>query len=54
MESIRLDLVVVADAWLSMHNQDPATARARSLEQPVEHDTLAFPSDQVLPGGPNL
>ena len=43
----------LADARLSMHHQDAAVPAARGLDQPVEHGTLALPSDQVLSRDPN-
>src|SRR6185503_19434723 len=44
----------LADARLSMHHQDAAVSPTRSLEQPVEHRTLGFPSNHVLSRDPNL
>jgi hypothetical protein len=36
-----------------MNHQDAANSATRSLDQPVEHRTLALPSDQVLSRDPN-
>ena len=37
----------LADAGLSVHDQDPAVAAARSLEQAAEHLALAVSADQL-------